>query len=245
MRSAVVDQISRKAMRMSAIALQKHSSGSLIATISADAQLVEACFQYIVDAVADPLTVIIGFILLILSLGPSALILFNVLESPMKGLPKTITGLSDAYVAIGRIATILTAEEKSNRNQADPGQFYAIDAKGSFTYNTAELSKAERVSIKLDKNVDCHEQKRKSSRSSQTNKSSGIQDQGEQELQAVDDHFKLEGIDLQVPRGALVCVIGRIGSGKTALLQALTGEMRQICGKVILGGTVSIAAQNP
>ncbi|KAL9932849.1 hypothetical protein V8E36_008104 [Tilletia maclaganii] len=55
--------------------------------------------------------------------------------------------------------------------------------------------------------------------------------------------FALHDVDLQIPRGELVAVVGRIGSGKSSLLSALAGEMRKQRGTVSFGGTVAYVAQ--
>ena len=54
----------------------------------------------------------------------------------------------------------------------------------------------------------------------------------------------LQAIDLRVARGTLCCLIGKVGSGKTALLHAILGEMVQVGGDVTLAGSVSYAAQS-
>ena len=56
--------------------------------------------------------------------------------------------------------------------------------------------------------------------------------------------FKVTDIDLEIPRGQLVAVVGAVGMGKTSLLQGLIGEMRKTAGKVEFGGSVSYCAQN-
>ncbi|KIO34137.1 hypothetical protein M407DRAFT_3597 [Tulasnella calospora MUT 4182] len=55
----------------------------------------------------------------------------------------------------------------------------------------------------------------------------------------------LQDIDLTVRKGELVGILGRVGSGKTSLLSAITGEMTKVDGKVELHGSVAYCAQNP
>jgi len=44
--------------------------------------------------------------------------------------------------------------------------------------------------------------------------------------------------------GALVCVVGRVGSGKSALFMGMINEMRRIHGEVSFGGSVSLVPQH-
>uniref|UniRef100_H3G9K9 Uncharacterized protein n=1 Tax=Phytophthora ramorum TaxID=164328 RepID=H3G9K9_PHYRM len=55
--------------------------------------------------------------------------------------------------------------------------------------------------------------------------------------------FSLEGINLQIDAGALVMVVGTVGSGKSSLLQALLGEMRVAAGHVEIHGEISYVSQ--
>lgn len=55
----------------------------------------------------------------------------------------------------------------------------------------------------------------------------------------------LTQISLAVNRGALVAVVGRVGSGKSSLLAALLGEMDKRTGRVALAGRIAYAAQSP
>jgi ABC-type transport system involved in cytochrome bd biosynthesis fused ATPase/permease subunit len=69
--------------------------------------------------------------------------------------------------------------------------------------------------------------------------------------------FTLKDIHLQIPRGkcirswrrkliagALVCIVGRVGVGKSALLLGMIKEMRQTSGHMRLGGSVSYGKPN-
>ena len=56
--------------------------------------------------------------------------------------------------------------------------------------------------------------------------------QGEEEDQS--KPFTLEGLNLKVPQGSFIAISGRIGSGKSSVLNALIGEMRRTKGEVSL-----------
>ncbi|KAI3491312.1 hypothetical protein L1887_44347 [Cichorium endivia] len=53
----------------------------------------------------------------------------------------------------------------------------------------------------------------------------------------------LDALNLTVPRGALCAVVGGVGSGKSSLVSALAGEMRQTQGKVTLASSTAVCAQ--
>jgi ABC-type multidrug transport system fused ATPase/permease subunit len=57
--------------------------------------------------------------------------------------------------------------------------------------------------------------------------------------------FALQDLNLNIARGALVAIVGPIGSGKTSLLEGLVGEMRRTDGSVTFGGSVSYCTQVP
>lgn len=55
--------------------------------------------------------------------------------------------------------------------------------------------------------------------------------------------WRLRDVNLTVNAGELVCVVGRVGSGKSSLVQAILGEMEVAGGTVAVGGKVAYAAQ--
>ncbi|EEP79365.1 hypothetical protein UREG_04211 [Uncinocarpus reesii 1704] len=53
----------------------------------------------------------------------------------------------------------------------------------------------------------------------------------------------LENIDFSARKGELSCIVGRVGAGKSSLLQALLGDLWKINGEVVLRGRVAYVAQ--
>jgi ATP-binding cassette subfamily C (CFTR/MRP) protein 1 len=101
----------------------------------------------------------------------------------------------------------------------------AIDVQGDFTFESLPLNPDEAKEIK------------------------SISDEKDQEKPA-SIPFALRDIHLAVPRGeselsaplisgALVCIVGRVGTGKSALLLGMINEMRQTRGHTLFGGTVT------
>jgi ABC-type multidrug transport system fused ATPase/permease subunit len=62
----------------------------------------------------------------------------------------------------------------------------------------------------------------------------------EKEVQVV---FTLKDVNLEIPKGKLVAIVGSVGSGKSTLLNALIGETKQTGGSVSFSGSVGYAAQ--
>ncbi|KAJ3366758.1 hypothetical protein GGF32_003402 [Allomyces javanicus] len=50
---------------------------------------------------------------------------------------------------------------------------------------------------------------------------------------------------LSIPRGSVTAVVGKIGSGKSALLTAILGEMDRLAGTVMVRGSVAYVSQQP
>ncbi|KAJ8319362.1 hypothetical protein KUTeg_004453 [Tegillarca granosa] len=53
----------------------------------------------------------------------------------------------------------------------------------------------------------------------------------------------LRNINLQIPDGSLVAIVGAVGSGKSSMLSAMLGEMEKVSGSVNVKGSVAYVAQ--
>ncbi|CAJ2506229.1 Uu.00g003590.m01.CDS01 [Anthostomella pinea] len=55
----------------------------------------------------------------------------------------------------------------------------------------------------------------------------------------------LKGIDFTAHKGELTCVVGRVGQGKSSLLQSILGDLWKVEGSVQVNGNVAYVAQQP
>ncbi|ORX39512.1 hypothetical protein BCR36DRAFT_416970 [Piromyces finnis] len=55
--------------------------------------------------------------------------------------------------------------------------------------------------------------------------------------------FCLQDINLCIKKGSLTAIVGGVGSGKSSLINAIIGEMKQESGRVIIGGSYSYCSQ--
>ncbi|KAJ7650716.1 ABC protein [Roridomyces roridus] len=58
-----------------------------------------------------------------------------------------------------------------------------------------------------------------------------------------EEPFQVQNIDMTVPRGTICGVVGRVGAGKSSLIQGLIGEMKRVGGTFSFGGKVAYCAQ--
>jgi ATP-binding cassette subfamily C (CFTR/MRP) protein 1 len=160
----------------------------------------------------------------------ASLQLFNVIRVPIRALPLSITAIADAQVAVSRLSKLLSAEDRSDAYTIRSEQQNAIEAIGDFTFES-----------------NCDDAGNKPGGEESGNKRSSIDPKTPTAMVAPPARlpFRLHDIKLDIPKGSFVCIMGRIASGKSALLQALLGDMRQTQGKVTFGGTVSLTTQSP
>ncbi|KAG1708717.1 hypothetical protein DVH05_022343 [Phytophthora capsici] len=56
--------------------------------------------------------------------------------------------------------------------------------------------------------------------------------------------FQLENVNLRIGRGELVMIVGKVGSGKSSLINALLGEMPRTSGELEIGGRIAYVTQD-
>lgn len=135
----------------------------------------------------------------------------------------------DAYVSLGRIESYLQAEDDTSKrgvNKDLPEAMLLEDA--SFTWETVGGSQEGTV----EKSNDQSKQ--------DVNDARAADEKAAVEKQAP---FQLEHLNLSISRNELLGVVGSVGCGKTSLLAAIAGEMRQTTGQVQQGSNIAYCSQ--
>ncbi|KAK0495417.1 ABC protein [Armillaria luteobubalina] len=148
----------------------------------------------------------------------ASLSLFNLLRQPMMFLPRALSVTADARNALERLSEIFHAETMTETSfviNSQQGPALKV-TDGTFEWELPS-SIVEPDLTKLKDGASTEE---------------------------VADHpFRVTSINMEVPRKCLVAVVGRVGSGKSSLLQGLIGEMRKISGDVSFRGPVAYCPQ--
>lgn len=145
--------------------------------------------------------------------------LFNMLISPLNAFPWVLNGLMEAWVSLKRIQAFLSLE-----NLDLTGYYQELEYS-----DKRELSSAPEVLI-----CNGHFSWRQQEQS------------GEEEVFSTAG--ELSKINLCIEKGQLIGVIGKVGSGKSSLLAAITAEMEKRLGEVFvkkLERGFGFAAQEP
>ncbi|KAM5532133.1 hypothetical protein V8D89_014226 [Ganoderma adspersum] len=188
----------------------------------------------------------------------------TIIQVPLILLPVVLASAVDALVAIRRIGTFMRAEELSVPYEINPSAEDAIDVDGDFTWeavrkdeNTVNLA-ANFEEDKKDEPKDAGKKRKKKggellpTATDTPEKSSGREDKnvpttggGSGDVKEEGKPFELKDIKLKIPKGSFVAIVGRVGSGKSSLLQALIGEMRKTRGKCTFSSTAAYVPQAP
>ncbi|KAJ7730232.1 multidrug resistance-associated ABC transporter [Mycena maculata] len=175
----------------------------------------------------------------------SSLQFFNIIRAPLVFLPFVLSALSDALVALGRIGSFLTGEELPEPFPIDDDLKNAVEVDASFAWETAGKIEDPKFAGggRAGKGRAKKDGKGKKGAAvlpttADNGTSSGTATPGEEEKP-----FELKNLKLSVPKGAFVAIVGRVGSGKSSILQALIGEMRRTAGTVAFGGNLAYVPQ--
>lgn len=163
----------------------------------------------------------------------------QVIRAPLFFLPAVLSFCVDAIVALSRIGKFLTAEELEEPYAIDDDMKWAVKAKATFAWETVGKPAASPggkfgMGDKKEHGGKGKEKKdkKKDAPLLPTN-TVDTSSSGENQEKTTDEKpFELRDLELNVPRGSFVAIVGRVGTGKSSLLQGLVGEMRRVSGDV-------------
>ncbi|KAJ7284355.1 multidrug resistance-associated ABC transporter [Mycena rebaudengoi] len=170
----------------------------------------------------------------------SSLQLFNIIRVPLVLFPFVLGSLSDAVVALARIGKLLTAEELEDPYPIDTELENAVHVDASFTWEMA--GHLEEQDAKKGKAKD----KKDKAKKGEVLPTAGVgtEKSGTATPSEPEKPFELKDLKFRVPKGGFVAIVGKVGSGKSSILQALIGEMRRTAGTVVFGGTTAYVPQS-
>ncbi|KAH9849408.1 multidrug resistance-associated ABC transporter [Lenzites betulinus] len=186
----------------------------------------------------------------------SSLQFFNIIRTPLIYFPLVLASATDALVALRRISAFLRAEELAVPYLVAPESKFALDVDADFTWEVvrgnngaAGMRGVGRAQAKANERAAKAEQKEKSRRkkageepvlpttADDSEKTGGKEKEEEKP-------FVLKDVKLKIPKGSFVAIVGRVGSGKSSLLQALIGEMRKTRGDCTFSSTAAYVPQS-
>ncbi|KAJ6521608.1 hypothetical protein B0H19DRAFT_1244587 [Mycena capillaripes] len=151
---------------------------------------------------------------------------------PMIFLPRSLSNIADARNALGHLKAVFNAQTLNEVPfKIYPAQEYALDAKG-VSFGWESTMKEEEVKGKG--------KGRKKAMVSEKEKEKIVEAGEEPEEERP---FQVQNITMRMPRGTLAGVVGRVGAGKSSLMQGLMKEMPCLGGELSFGGGVAYSAQ--
>ncbi|KAJ6465868.1 multidrug resistance-associated ABC transporter [Mycena sanguinolenta] len=182
----------------------------------------------------------------------SSLQLFNIIRAPLVLVPFVLSALSDAIVAFGRIGKFLTAEELPDPYLIEPERKNAVEVDASFAWETAGKLEGGKFAIggkgkgksKGPKGAGPDKGKKGGELLPTSEKNTPAPSGTVTPMPREEEKpFELTNLKFSVPKGAFVAIVGKVGSGKSSILQAMIGEMRKTSGSVVFGGTMAYVPQ--
>lgn len=165
---------------------------------------------------------------------------FNLLRQPLMFLPRALSSLTDAQTAVERLHEFFEAPLAEDMNLVDPNLDVALRAKDA-SFQWATVQSPDQLSTEKGlKDARGKKGKKEKKSKKDESKTLPVEDGGSP---SSEEPFAIEHLNMEVPRGQLVAIVGPVGSGKSSILQGLLGEMRHTGGSAIFGGRLGYCQQ--
>ncbi|XP_017132505.1 probable multidrug resistance-associated protein lethal(2)03659 [Drosophila elegans] len=187
---------------------------------------------------------LVGYVLLGTFLTPEVAFLitayYNILRTTMTVFfPQGISQMAETLVSIKRVEKYMQSDETDVSDKSvdlpedPPGSNQAtVHADGDDDHDEAEDKLLGPTLSTINENAKLSE--------------AGISISGlmaKWDINSPD--YSLNGVNLRVQPGTMLGIVGRTGSGKSSLIQAILGELPAESGEIKVNGTMSYASQEP
>ena len=152
-------------------------------------------------------------------------------------LALSISSIADAMNATRRLYDVFVADLLETNHSIDKQLDVALEVKGaSFTWDAPppEVDDKPEDEKKGGKKPQVKDTQHDDEKKPATNT---------EDTAKAQEVFVVTNVDMAIPRGQLVAIVGAVGSGKSSLLQGLIGEMKKTAGSVVFGGSVAYCPQ--
>ncbi|KAI9233433.1 MAG: hypothetical protein BYD32DRAFT_465341 [Podila humilis] len=189
----------------------------------------------------------------------------SMMDGPINMISQSLSAIVSGKVAFGRLREFLNSEEVDDENVLRDENPSASDLAYEIKDGTFGWYSPESMQISLERQKKEADEKVKATKALKDNKTEGkegVSENGdnvtlsdltvdEKDLDTPKNGSSAESmgpvlhdIQLQVKRGSLTAVVGRVGSGKSSLAGALLGEMYRYSGTVRSHGSLAYVAQS-
>jgi ABC-type multidrug transport system fused ATPase/permease subunit len=221
--------------------------------------MILGCWSILLNVAVPAFSAVIGFVLYSWEGKPMeaavvfpVLTYFNMLDLPLSNIPIMAASSVDAFAAMKRLQEFLRKPDGKGTAAADPATTEAIHIKnGSFGWNVQPqeahvCEHLEELGADQVEEIDHMKAERLISVSPSTEYDVAEHTWCPEPISEAEISFQgLNNINLRVPKGSLIAVVGPVGSGKSSLLAAIFGEMEQHTGSLVLGGSIGYCPQQP
>ncbi|KAJ3320400.1 hypothetical protein HDV06_005323 [Boothiomyces sp. JEL0866] len=161
----------------------------------------------------------------------ASLALFGQLRFPLMVLPMILASYADFQIAIERSEGLMQAEELGAKYENVESEFAVDVTDGEFVWDSEPPQKEA--------------PKGKKSESKQKKPPAAVKATSEAETLTPEEikSVGIKNVNIKIPKGKLVAIVGTVGSGKSTLLNSLIGETRKVSGDVKFSGTIGYAPQ--
>lgn len=170
----------------------------------------------------------------------ASLQIFTTIRTPLAIMMFVIRAMLGGHVALKRANAYLSAEDAEPGYNIDVDAPNAADVDASFTWE-ATADKTEGKDLEKTSNSS----KKPTDRDRTLPRLSPNEPIPLQPKEREDVPFMLSDLRMKIARGAFVAIVGKIGSGKSSLLQGMIGGMRRTRGSITFGGPVAYVPQVP